>query len=289
MRTQFKTAHGFVLLTLALAFTPACDDPDGGYGDSDGADTGDTGEAVARDEAPGPDAVAQEAPTSEAAYPCRILALGDSLTYGWSSNPAQQNDPTGTFWGGYRAHLVASFAQWPSASVGPILMVGVRSDNSTPLMHSWGQAAHAGAPGFTNAQLAYAVSVGASSVAPDIILLHGGTNDILTSPAPKHAHALSNLNALLGQLRLKNPDATILLAKIIPLAGPLGAEVALYNAQLDAVAAARRAIGQDVWTVDHHTGFPAATLLDGIHPDWSGYATMAWRWRAALDAVGCAP
>ncbi len=289
----------FVAFSAVLALVAGCDEADPAGEAVEAVELAEAADLAAADfeagegDAPGPaldpanEAFAAETPTTEAKYPCRILALGDSLTYGWNSNAAQQYDPSGNYLGGYRSHLVAGFAYYPSATVGPIAMVGVRQDNSPPWLVAWGQSWHAGAPGFTNAQLASAVASGASNVSPDIILLHAGTNDILSGPAPKAANAVTSLYGLLGQLRLKNPTSTILLAKIIPIAGPLNAEVTAYNSSLDALAASRRAIGQAVWTVDLNTSFAAATLEDGIHPNWSGYADMAWRWRQALDVVGC--
>jgi len=107
-------------------------------------------------------------------------------------------------------------------------------------------------------------------------------------PGPnQHLVALGNLNVLLNLLAIKNPSAKLLLAKILPM-GPLyDTQVNLYNAQLDAIAATRRLAGQQVWIVDHNTAFPTANLPDSIHPDWTGYANMAGRWRVALDALGC--
>lgn len=288
----------FLSVTAALMLTAACDDPDQ---TADAALLADLDPAavevleqaaVADDETPAMDIpaldeLAQSTPTTEAKALCRILPLGDSITYGWNGNWGQQSDPSGNYLGGYRSHLVYGMAVSPSPTVGTFLMVGVRQDNSPPWLVNWGQSWHAGAPGFTNLQLADAVDQGASNVNPDIILLHAGTNDILSGPAPKAANAIGTLYKLLERLRLKNPAATVLLAKIIPLAGPLNTEVIAYNANLDTVAANLRGIGQKVWTVDHNTNFPVATLEDGIHPNWTGYQNMAARWRYALDVVGC--
>ncbi|WAS90994.1 GDSL-type esterase/lipase family protein [Nannocystis punicea] len=300
-----------MLITVTLALAAGCDDPDALVVDAegevvdiagDGPDTADPqklgASAADGDEPPDRSGAADQrafaapaAPPEEAGAPCRILALGDSITYGWNSNPAQEGDPTGTYHGGYRAHLVAGFVQVPSPTVGPIKMVGALVEHSTPLQVAWGQAAHSGYSGYTNAGIAWTVgTLGSSSFNPDIILLHSGTNDIRLSGWPQHATALANLNVLLENLRVKNPGATILMAKIIPMTGAyayLNSEVNAYNAQLDGVAAARQAIGQDVRIVDHNTFFPTATILDGLHPDWTGYANMAARWRLALDAAGC--
>jgi len=282
----------FTILASACAVTAGCDDPDL-YGDDpdleieaaegpDGALPAELPGGVA----PPLDQLQVAPPLGVPRFPCRILPLGDSITYGYNGNFLQELNPY--YWGGYRAHLVAGFALTPSATVGTIKMVGVRIDHSNPTQDAMLQSAHSGYPGHTSAELAVAVDTGATNVAPDIILLHTGTNDMIEYPGPnQHLVALGNLNVLLNLLALKNPSAKILLAKILPM-GPLyNAQVNAYNAQLDAVAAARRLMGQQVWIVDHNTLFPAANLPDSIHPDWTGYADMAARWRLALDALGC--
>lgn len=282
----------FMLLISALAFG-ACDDPDEYVEDAELAEQ-DVEEADAEDAeeadagaADAIDGLTQAARPAAAKFPCRLLALGDSITYGWNGNWQQQSDPSGNYLGGFRPHLVWGFQLFPSATVGPVQMVGIRQDNSPPWLVNWGQSWHAGAPGFTNKQLADAVVAGATNFNPDIILLHAGTNDIISGPAPKVSRAIGDLYVLLEKLRIRHPYTKILLAKIIPVAGPLNADVTAYNAQLDAVAANVRSIGQSVWTVDHNTNFPVATLEDGVHPNQTGYVNMAGRWRAALDAHGC--
>lgn len=283
----------FIVLASACLATAACDDPDMYGDDPDAAIDEEDPEALLPDEQPGSevptiDELQRDPPVSATArYPCRILPLGDSITWGHNGNSTQEM--SSVYWGGYRAHLVAGFTAVPSAAVGPVLMVGAMPWHSTPAQDAAFQSSHSGYPGYTSAQLAVAVDIsGVTNFSPDVILLHTGTNDMIRYPGPnQHLTALGNLNTLLNLLAVKNPSAKILLAKILPMGPVYDTEVNLYNAQLDAIGAARRLAGEQVWIVDHNYLFPTASLPDGIHPDWAGYQQMAGRWRLALDALGC--
>ncbi|MBL9102998.1 MAG: hypothetical protein JNL82_18785 [Myxococcales bacterium] len=280
----------FRLCALALTLQTGCDDPvEAGDDPGDGA----AADAAAEDEA--------AEPAFRAGNPCRILALGDSITHGINSNALQAADPFNTYGGGYRAHLVASYFFNPSTAVGPILMVGRVNWNANPALLAMHQEYHSGYSGVTAGGLANQVSYSdpldpnnplynIADFDPDIILLHIGTNNMFQSPYPQSSFALVELNSLLSALDAKAPDATILLAKILPLVGasaPLNPQVDLYNASLDSIALTRRNLGQDVWTVDQNSYFPTYTLEDGIHPNWYGYEHMAARWRLAMEGVGC--
>ena len=287
------------LLALTLTSTTACDDPIDAAALADELEDDELEDAELEDaELAALDELAADTPEAAAGNPCRILALGDSITYGSNSNPVQQLDIT--YGGGYRAHLVADFATVPSASVGPILMVGKRTVNSNPVLTSWGQHQHSGYPGVTIGELRTLVqdnpgdpNDAVADFDPHVVLLHIGTNNMWRSPYPQSAFALTELNLLLDELHARVPDATILLAKILPMVGPIwgpyNPQVDAFNASLDAFALTRRNLGQDVWIVDQNSYFPTYTLFDGLHPDYLGYDHMAARWRLALDAVGCGP
>ena len=101
-------------------------------------------------------------------------------------------------------------------------------------------------------------------------------------------NASNDLNALVRQLLFYNPTARILVAKIIPVAGPLDSEVFAFNVLVDSIVAQLNLEGwSKVHMVDMYTGFPRETLADGIHPTDAGYAWMAEKWKAKLNTVGC--
>lgn len=116
-----------------------------------------------------------------------------------------------------------------------------------------------------------------SSAAPDIVLVHLGTNDLFQGEGA--ANVAQELGALIDNIRAGKPDARILLAKIITNA-PDPAGAAALNAQIDGVAASR-----GVTVVDQASGFSTGDLYDGVHPAPSGEAKLAARWAQAILAL----
>ncbi len=115
--------------------------------------------------------------------------------------------------------------------------------------------------------------------APDLVLLHSGTNDIAGGADP--ATVGRETAAIVAQLRAANPEVRVLLALIIPVFGEPEANegIAALNAELTALAAGTP--GVDV--VDHNTDFDAdANYIDEFHPSAAGATEMANRW---LDAI----
>jgi lysophospholipase L1-like esterase len=254
------------------------------------------------------------APSAEAQ--CRIEPLGDSITAGVGSSPHFPGYARGA---GYRAHIVAL------SPVNGIQLVGARS-GAVPEWISTGygwiydggagpvaQPNHSGVPGYRTDELKTAVSQGypvfPGGSAPNIVLVHAGTNDFIQQvPA---ATAATNLKSLLTALASKYPSPTtkIIVAQIIPF-GPnvaagmgrpwlnpatMNAEVYAYNTFgiPAAVNALNAAHPQKFSIVDMNTGFWTATLPDGVHPNDYGYAELAQRWRVAIKNVawsaGCVP
>jgi lysophospholipase L1-like esterase len=210
---------------------------------------------------------------------CHIQPFGDSLTAGYPPPLWPAN-------GGYRDDLVV----FPP-SVGPIRMVGSEASYSPAWMAA--QAFHSGYPMKRADELDDLVPFNVWGA--NVILVHAGTNDILQGQG--HIDAANDLNWLVRTLLVYNPTAKILVAKIIPLAGPLDAAVFAFNILVDSIVAQLNLEGHyRVHMVDLNTGFPMVsvvngvpvpTLADGVHPIDSGYAWMADRWRAKINAVGC--
>ncbi|MDC0747411.1 GDSL-type esterase/lipase family protein [Polyangium mundeleinium] len=222
-------------------------------------------------EADGEDEEVAEA-ESELGVECKIQPFGDSLTAGIGGLD------------GYRGHLLVT----PPAVGAPIRMSGLSGDWSSPNLWAAGQHLHSGYPGFRIDQLTPWIQT--NYVGANVLLVHAGTNDILQGQG--HLNAAYDLDIMVRWLIAFNPTARILVAKIIPLMGAyavLNGEVTAYNAYVDGIVATLKAQGYGkVDVVDMNTGFPTWTLAaDGIHPDATGYAWMASRWRNKLNALGC--
>ena len=165
----------------------------------------------------------------------RVLALGDSLTFGCGSDAAPPNWfacclPTS---GGYRAPLWAALNS--SSINASVLMVGTES--SGPAYVPVEQRAHEGHPGWTIAQIATLRNKWVS-VAPDVVLLMAGTNDI--GQGHNQSRIVSDYAALLALLRASLPSTSrIMVASIFNLpdsAHPeFGPAISALNAALPAL------------------------------------------------------
>ena len=127
----------------------------------------------------------------------------------------------------------------------------------------------------------------AASSSPDYVLLHLGTNDAIQQ-VPM-ATRLANLRAIVGILREKNPDVTILLAQLIPTADAYRNthQVVPFNNALPALAADCSTSSSRILVVDQYTGYDGVTEngADGIHPTASGMKRMASTWSVALTPL----
>lgn len=196
---------------------------------------------------------------------CRVLPLGDSLTWGIGYD------------GGYR---VALFER-ARADSKRITFTG--SQQNGPLL-AQGQAFprnHEGRSGWTIAQIASTIPRPALDPLPNIVLLHAGTNDV-------YAHATTaamadELETLLDRLERAAPQALIAVAEILPLTDPaLRAVADSYNHELVRRIAMRQARGEHLILVDQSDGFATELLSDGVHPTRAGYERMANVWYSAI-------
>lgn len=112
---------------------------------------------------------------------------------------------------------------------------------------------------------------------PNIILLHAGTNDMVL----KHDDATDRLGRLINWLRVKAPQAFIVVAEIIPFKDEqLEQRVQAYNTGLRTMfkQKPRRYEDTKVQLFNMHDAVKVATLDDGIHPNDEGYKQMADAW-----------
>ena len=224
------------------------------------------------------------------AGPLRILALGDSITFGYPGTN-----------GGYRGELFRLL----STVTTNFLFVGSSTNQwlvSTLPKSQWANEGHSSygidnvftnLNGFDNSVfLTYGgadrnpngghwldgIASGANAraaVFPDIILLLIGANERDTP-----AGAQGRLDRLLSKLVTMRSAAQILVARITPITDTAGHRsfVGGYNSAVDAVVA-KYAVTNNVSSVDLNTGFPANGLSgDGLHPSDVGYNWIANRW-----------
>ncbi len=223
-------------------------------------------------------------PCSAHSAPCKILPLGDSITYG-------VNDEGN---GGYRGPLFAStvvagqkITFTGSLTDGPTTVSGQPFPQHNEGHSGWGISE---VTTYSNGNAGIATVIPApafgssSGGTPDIILLHIGTNDSGQYPATQMT---SDLQTLLNKIFTNAPNALVVVAQIIPLGHGTNSVIKAYNQSIPGLVQTFAAGGKHITTVDMYTGFNTSTMLgsDSIHPNTSGYTFMADHWYSVIGAL----
>ncbi|MBC6608913.1 T9SS type A sorting domain-containing protein [Hymenobacter sp. BT188] len=127
----------------------------------------------------------------------------------------------------------------------------------------------------------------ATSFQPDIVLLHAGTNDLISGQSAESTR--NDIALIIEQLRSVNPSVKVLLAQIIPsVYENINVNIAELNGLLSDLAKEKNTEAAPVILVDQNTGFstePKVDLYDEVHPNARGEEKMAERWYQALKTV----
>lgn len=243
-------------------------------------------------------AYSQSAPTAKV----RIMPLGDSNTEGVRSVYIAPEDRVA-----YRDRLeeLLDGSSWN----GQYEFVGSESGGSAHMLDT----RHAGFGGARDEDIATLLKEGEFNFyntgeyrgpgggpyldryAPDIILLHIGTNWI--DPKPE---AMQDVAAILDQVDLyeqrAGKEVPVVLAKIILTDGrdpAVDAATRSYNAHLEAMVGERVAAGDKLVLVDMQDGAglvyrpesEGGDMADQLHPNQQGYRKMAQVWYEALQPI----
>ncbi|POS83111.1 hypothetical protein EPUL_004421 [Erysiphe pulchra] len=194
----------------------------------------------------------------------RILPLGDSITFGFSSSSGN----------GYRAQLQSMLnASFPSATY----IGSQKSGNMYNNVHE----------GYPSAVIDEIASKGLPSLTqqPNLILLMAGTNDVIRPN--KLDDAPQRLGALIDTIILNCPMSTIIVAQLPPIADPPEGEESgkLFNAKIPEILALRQKAGKKVLLLNLSPDFSKADLKDGLHPTDKGYEILAKIWYSGIQQV----
>jgi GDSL-like lipase/acylhydrolase family protein len=194
--------------------------------------------------------------------PCRILPVGDSITFGIN------------YEGSYRPELFHKAVMAGQK----ITFTGTLQNGPTMVDMMPFPRRFEATSGITIDGISKQITNNKTLMMPaDIVLIHIGTNDMYMTPAG----APDRLGKLIDQIITGLPDALVAVAKIIPLSQSKDA-VNTYNAAIPGVVQTRVAAGKHVIVVDLFTGFPPGDM-DSVHPYQTGYNWMGDKW---YDAIG---
>lgn len=204
-------------------------------------------------------------PCPPAPTPCAIMALGDSITDGYSASDG----------GGYRVPLFRSaladnkhITFVGSGSGGPATVEGV----AFPDAHE----------GHSGAAIDDLVQYAPNASGAQIVLVMAGTNGC------ESGELIDCYAKLLEALFAAAPNALIVAGTVIPT-NPDG--FATFNAQIPQLVTSLAASGKHVVMADLYTPFLAkadygtAYLVDYAHPNDAGYRVMADVWYGAIKGV----
>jgi hypothetical protein len=197
--------------------------------------------------------------------PCRILPVGDSITFGIN------------YEGSYRPELFhkALMAGQKITYTGT-LQNGPTTVDNMPFPRRFEATS-----GITIDGISMQITKNNTLAMPaDIVLIHIGTNDMYMSDP---GGAPQRLGKLIDQIATGLPNALICVAKIIPLQmSP--SNVTTFNNAIPGVVSQRVAQGKHVIVVDLNTGFPSGGM-DSVHPYQSGYQWMGDKWYTAIGSL----
>jgi len=216
------------------------------------------------------------------ATPCKILPLGDSITWGVGDEGNA----------GYRGPLFAlavaagqKITFTGSLSNGPATVSGQAFPKSNEGHSGWGVSRvnpnSGGGKGIATLIPSPALTTGGT---PDIILLHIGTNDLGFFSATQ---TLGDLTGLIDSLITNAPDALLVVAQIIPLGYGDNKATQDYNKGIPALVQQRASAGKHIILVNQYDGFTASSMIgsDLVHPNHAGYQAMANKWYAAIGPL----
>jgi len=215
---------------------------------------------------------------------CKILPLGDSITWGIN------------YGGGYRIKLFTHTA----ADQKNVTFVGYDTGNppTSTALSNLGSASskwvgkHEGHSGWTiqqdddlvtgkstatNDGVNYTGKKVVADFGPNIVLVHLGTNDLNLGQA---SGAPERLGTLIDHIVADAPDALVVVAKIIPLPAQ-AAGVTTFNNAIPGVVQQRTSAGKHVIVVDQFSALTSSDM-DTVHPYESGYEKMAVVWYNAI-------
>ncbi|KAJ7348270.1 lipolytic enzyme [Mycena albidolilacea] len=193
--------------------------------------------------------------TSATGLNIRLLPLGDSITYGFTSSDGN----------GYRSTLHNLLQTGNTIDFIGSIKSGTMVDNDNE--------GHIGAIISQIAQSA--TNALALPARPNVVLLMAGTNDVLDNIS---SGAPAQISALIDTIFTTCPDAALIVASLTPLTGTgLQANVNTFNTALTQLVNTRKAAGQHILLASMSSVL-ASDLIDGIHPTDAGYVKMANAW-----------
>ncbi len=229
------------------------------------------------------------------ASPLKVLPSGDSIT---------DDSLTNGSWRAYLQNLLVpngyiytNLGRWASVTNGSF----------TQVHHEGMDGAVIAAPGLSGPTHTYPVasnyalltlSNALTNLTPDLVLIDLGVNDMGRGRDPYYT-ATNSMSALLDLIFAKLPSAHIIISKpttitystiLFPPYQTYRTNMLIFCDQVQALAGARRAQGQNVFVADLFSAVTASMLnSDGTHPNATGLAAIANEMMFRIAAITARP
>jgi lysophospholipase L1-like esterase len=223
----------------------------------------------------------------------KIMAVGDSITDDCSINGAwrlylqpllETNGYPFTFLGRYSSSAIGKFTKVRHEGIcgaviaAPGLMLSQVHDYSGP-----------------NTYLQLTLLDALTNGIPDLLLVYIGVNDIGRGRDP-YLVATNHLPTLLDSIFAKAPSANVMVTKVTtmrtanigtPLYSNYATNIPIFNAAVQTMVNARRALGQNVFVADIYSAVDPASQLqsDGLHPNSVVLNSIAREFLSRIDAL----
>ncbi|TGJ87370.1 hypothetical protein E0Z10_g1365 [Xylaria hypoxylon] len=193
----------------------------------------------------------------------RVLPIGDSITFGAKSSKED----------GYRKSLYNKLAaRGNNVDFVGFVTSGTGVDND-----------HEGHRGFLIDGISGASDVGIYA-APNIALLHAGTNDMYHDSDV--GNAPTRLKNLINKIFDHSSDAVVLVCQIIPsTTASYQTRINNFNAKIPDLVSSFVEAGKKVMMVSMNEVVSTSDLADNLHPNDGGYEKMADAYYAAIEAA----
>jgi lysophospholipase L1-like esterase len=143
---------------------------------------------------------------------------------------------------------------------------------------------HEGHSGWQNSNFQSTVTGFIKTYRPDVVVYHVGTNDIWSNIDANTA--ISRMRDVLGKIYAAQPNAHIVVAKIVRMNVGKDAQWAQYNNQIPNVVSDFEAQGRRISMADVSTALTLSDLQkDGVHLTDGGHRKMADAFYPAVKAA----
>lgn len=211
--------------------------------------------------------------SSDARAKLVVYPVGDSITWGTTTA------------GGYRSPLYQKLTQ----AGYEVDMVGSVKDFADKVLRDAGEEHHDGHSGWTILQIDRQIERWLTLFpAPDVILMHIGTNDFRSGTTNKRA--IDQLDDLMTKIALATPTSHMIVTNLLERGGSADQHIqADFNPFVEEKIAGQIALGRKVSFLDMRSAVPLSDMPDQLHPNKAGLTKMADAYFGAIRLVAGPP